>query len=120
MARVLLWRAPSTPLIEAIQPIADALGATVHDAERVTGADLPLFWEGELVGGLRRPDLHDALDTLLQAVEREMGIPRSEMDRAQKQEAVALLNEWGAFTLRKSVADVAEACLLYTSPSQRD
>jgi len=31
------------------------------------------------------------------------------MTRTQKQEAVTLLNEWGAFTLRKSVEDVAEA-----------
>jgi predicted transcriptional regulator YheO len=31
------------------------------------------------------------------------------MDRSQKQGAVALLNDWGAFTLRKSVEDVAEA-----------
>ena len=38
-----------------------------------------------------------------------MGLPCAEMNRSQKQETVALLNERGAFTLRKSVEDVAEA-----------
>jgi len=100
---------PVHPLLEAIQPIADALGCTILATGDLTESDLPLVWEGEVVGGLRRPDLHRALDTLLAAAEHEIGIPCAEMDRSQKQGAVAMLNDWGAFTLRKSVEDVAEA-----------
>ncbi len=100
---------PVHPLVEAIQPIADALGCTILTLGELTESDLPLEWEGEVVGGLRRPDLHCALDTLLTAAEHEVGLPCVEMDRSQKQGTVALLNDWGAFTLRKSVEDVAEA-----------
>jgi len=100
---------PMHPLLEAIQPIADAIGCTILTAGELAESDLPLVWEGEVVGGLRRPDLHRALVTLLTAAEHEIGLPCAEMDRSQKQVAVALLNEWGAFTLRKSVEDVAEA-----------
>ena len=78
-------------------------------ADQLSEADIPLVWEGEVVGGLRRPDLHDALEVLIAAAETELGVPRAEMGRTQKQAAVTLLNEWGAFTLRKSVEDVAEA-----------
>jgi len=97
------------PLLEAIQPIADSIGCTILTAGELAESDLPLVWEGEVVGGLRRPDLHRALVTLLTAAEHAIGLPCAEMDRSQKQVAVALLNEWGAFTLRKSVEDVAEA-----------
>ncbi|MBR12424.1 MAG: transcriptional regulator [Acidimicrobiaceae bacterium] len=79
--------------------------------------DVPVACDGELLAGVRPPanridahlDLHDALPTLIAEVEAELGLPRAEMDRAQKQEVVSLLNERGAFTLRKSVEDVAEA-----------
>ena len=38
-----------------------------------------------------------------------MNLKVKDMDTIQKQQAVALLNEWGAFNLRKSVESVAEA-----------
>ena len=38
-----------------------------------------------------------------------MNLKVKDMDRTQKQQAVALLNEWGVFNLRKSVESVAEA-----------
>ncbi|HCV35407.1 MAG TPA: transcriptional regulator [Acidimicrobiaceae bacterium] len=97
------------PLIAALTPIADAIGANLLEPDQLTDADLPLLWEGEVVGGLRRPDLHNALGVLITAAETELGISRDAMNRTQKQAAVALLNEWGAFTLRKSVEDVADA-----------
>ncbi len=97
------------PLLDALGPVADSLGATLLGPDELTEADIPLLWEGELVGGLRRPDLHHALDRLLEAAAREIGAACVDMDRNQKQAAVALLGNWGAFTLRKSVEDVAEA-----------
>ena len=100
---------PEHPLVTAMAPVAEALGAQLLEPDQITDADLPLVWDGEVVGGLRRPALHNALDVLIVAAETELGASRSAMDRTQKQAAVTLLNEWGAFTLRKSVEDVADA-----------
>ena len=97
------------PLLEALGPIVDAFGISVLDPDEMVEADVPLVWDGRVVGGLRRPDLHGALARLLTSAEQELGVTRDRMTRTQKQQAVALLNEWGAFTLRKSVEDVAEA-----------
>jgi hypothetical protein len=97
------------PLLVAIQPVADALGAAVVGAQSVKPDDIPLNWEGQLVGGLRLPDLHGALGRLIAAVEKELGSPLVELSREGKQEAVARLNERGAFKIRKAVEDVADA-----------
>ncbi len=100
---------PLHPFLKALAPAAEALGARFLAVDELTESDLPLEWEGQVVGGLRRPDLHQALAHLLTVAEQEIGASRSEMTRIQKQQTVALLNEWGAFTLRKSVEEVAEA-----------
>ena len=49
------------------------------------------------------------LNRLISAVESEMELKIKDMNRVQKQQAVAILNKWGAFNLRKSVESVAEA-----------
>ena len=103
---------PDAPLT-MLQPIVDALGATLLPTDEATDDDLEVVWDGAVLAAVRRPDphldLHDALPTLIAEVEHDIGLPCAEMDRSQKQETVALLNERGAFTLRKSVEDVAEA-----------
>ncbi|MEV6608409.1 helix-turn-helix domain-containing protein [Kutzneria sp. NPDC051319] len=50
-----------------------------------------------------------ALDRVLAEVEAEFGGPLSSLSRADKQRAVRLLEERGAFEMRKSVPTVAEA-----------
>lgn len=55
------------------------------------------------------PPLRGALERLIGFVERELGCRLSELDRDGKQRAVRLLDEAGAFTLRRSVEDVADA-----------
>ena len=97
------------PLLEALLPLADVLGIQILDKDEIAESDLPLIWEGEVVGGVRRHNLNGALTRLLSAIEIEMNLKVKDMDRIQKQQAVALLNEWGAFNLRKSVESVAEA-----------
>jgi hypothetical protein len=97
------------PLLKALLPLADVLGLQILDKDEISASDLPLMWEGEVVGGVRRHNLSGALTRLLSAVEIEMNLQVKDMDRIQKQQAVALLNEWGAFNLRKSVESVAEA-----------
>lgn len=55
------------------------------------------------------PSLHGALDRLIESVERELGGKLPHLGREDKQRAVRLLDEAGAFTLRRSVEDVADA-----------
>ncbi len=97
------------PLLEALSPLVDILGIQILDKHEMSESDLHLIWEGEVVGGVRRHNLNGALTRLLSAVEVEMNLKVEDMDRIQKQQAVALLNEWGVFNLRKSVESVAEA-----------
>lgn len=94
---------------DMLAPVAEALGCTVISSDHLQAADIPLVLEGTVVGGVRLPDLHGALDRLIEAVEREMRCRLPDMSREQKQRAIRLLDERGAFTLRRAVEDVADA-----------
>jgi len=97
------------PLLVAVAPIADAVGGRLVPGEELQPGDIPIAWEGEVVGGLRLPaELHGALDRLITGVERELGAPLADLSREDKQRAVRLLDGRGAFTLRKAVEDVAD------------
>lgn len=54
-------------------------------------------------------DLSDGLTRLIAEVEQELGGDLASLPRAEKQHAVALLEERGAFGMRKSAETVAEA-----------
>lgn len=97
------------PLLVTLAPVAEVLGAELVTATRLRTTDIPLEWEGEVVGGLRLPDLHGALERLIASVEADMGAPLAALSREDKQRAVAQLDERGAFQLRKAVEDVADA-----------
>ena len=98
------------PLLDAVGPLAAATGGEIVDVEDLEPGDIPLAWEGRVVGGVRfHGELHGALDRLIQMVERELGASLADLSREDKQRAVRLLDERGAFTLRKSVEDVADA-----------
>lgn len=103
------------------------LGTAVRgEREDVLGA-LPAIARAALDGGASRFTLRlspedapdnsgdgdttpiNVLDRLIQQVEHELGCSLAALDRPGKQRAVRLLEERGAFQLRKSVADVAEA-----------
>ncbi|SFO84002.1 HTH domain-containing protein [Amycolatopsis arida] len=103
------------------------LGTTVQgEADAVLDA-LPAIARAALAGGATRFTLRlgapdgeppvtpvgarrgSVLDRLIRQVEAELGAPLAELDRPGKQRAVRLLDERGAFQLRKSVAAVAEA-----------
>ena len=102
-------RRPDHPLLEAIRPVIDAVGATVVAGSERDPADIPLVWEGEVVAAVRLPPLHGALDRLIEAVEQELGGRLPALSREDKQRAVRLLDERGAFILRRAVEDVADA-----------
>lgn len=102
------------PFLRNLAPVADALGAVVLPPGRGEPGDIPLTWDGELVGHLRMPQvpapqLQGALARMIDAVEAELGGRLSDLGREDKQRAVRLLDERGAFVLRRSVEDVADA-----------
>jgi hypothetical protein len=97
------------PLLVSLEPVADALGAELVAKGRVRASDIPLVWEGDLVGGLRLPGVHGTLERMIAAVETELGSPLDGLSREGKQRAVQLLRDRGAFRLRKSVESVADA-----------
>jgi hypothetical protein len=96
------------PLIVAIKPLLDAVGATLVHPDHRAPSDIPLVWEGVVVAGIRTPPLHGALDRLIEAVESELGGRLPELGREGKQRAVRLLEERGAFVLRRAVDDIAD------------
>jgi hypothetical protein len=95
------------PLLEALRPVADAIDATLVPKSRLLDGDIPLCWDGKVVGGLRLPEGGGGLQVHIAAVERELGRSLGELDRVEKQRAVKLLAERGAFRLRRSVEEVA-------------
>jgi hypothetical protein len=95
--------------VRAVKPLVDAVGASLVDVEQREASDVPLVWDGEVVAVVRMPPLHGALDRLIDAVEAELGGRLPELDREDKQRAVRLLDERGAFILRRAVEDVADA-----------
>jgi hypothetical protein len=97
------------PLVRAVRPVIDAVGASLVAADEREPSDVPLVWNGETVAVVRLPPLHGALDRLIDAVETELGGPLPALSREGKQRAVRLLDERGAFTLRRAVEDVADA-----------
>jgi predicted transcriptional regulator YheO len=78
--------------LAALAPVAHALGAKIVSIADATPSDV-----------------HDALDRLIEGVERELGGELETLSREDKQKAVKLLDERGAFALRRSVEDVADA-----------
>jgi hypothetical protein len=89
--------------------VARALGARIVAPDRMRASDIPLRWEGDVVGGMRLPDLQGALDRLIRRIERQLGGRLRDLSREDKQRAVRMLDEAGAFTLRRSIEDVADA-----------
>jgi uncharacterized protein YqgV (UPF0045/DUF77 family) len=113
-ARVALAVTPAGPVethpfLHAIGPVAVALHARVVPAADMAPGDIPLVYEGERLGGLRLPRTGGMLDRLIAAVEQELGGKLADLSREDKQRAVKLLDERGAFEIRRSTDDVADA-----------
>ncbi len=101
--------APSHPFLDALAPVAAALDAQVVAPGDLAPGDIPLAFDGEVLAGLRLPRARGMLDRLVAEVERELGAKLADLTREDKQRAVKLLNDRGAFNLRRSVEDVADA-----------
>lgn len=97
------------PLVTAVKPLVDAMGAEILGPEQAQTDDVVLAWEGEDVIAVRLPQLSDSLDHILAAMERRHGMPLADLDRKAKQEAVRMLEARGAFSVRHGVETVAGA-----------
>ena len=102
------------PLLVAVRPLLDRVGGERVPGSELLDGDVQLVWEGEVVGGVRlrpaeTPEPPGSLDGLLSDLAGELGAPPSELPRAEKQRAVRMLEERGAFAYRKSAETVAEA-----------
>lgn len=97
------------PLVTAVKPLVDAMGAEMLVPAQAEADDVVLSWEGEDVLAVRLPQLSESLDHILVAMERRHGMPLAELDRKAKQEVVRLLEARGAFAVRHGVETVAGA-----------
>jgi HTH domain len=95
--------------LASMVPVASALGGEVVTTANQTASDIPLVWDGEVVGALRTPPLHGAIDRLVEGVVAEIGADFTSLSREEKQRVVRLLDERGAFTMRRAVDQVADA-----------
>lgn len=97
------------PLVISLKPILDAVGAQLVSVDDARISDIALEWEGNLIAAVRLPQLYGALDRLIRQVEIDLGAPLQDLSRSDKQLAVKLLDQRGAFILRRAVEDVADA-----------
>ena len=99
--------ATTHPVLVAIQPLLDAVGGAIIAAGRLETGDVPISWEGEVIGGVRLDSLSGALERLVANIEDELGGKLVDLPRKEKQAAVRMLDERGAFFLRKAIEEVA-------------
>lgn len=102
------------PLVAAITPLVERLHAELVAPEDARGDDVPLVWEGVPIAAVRlarktSPGGEGGVNALLVEVAAELGGPLRELSRTDKQRAVLLLEDRGAFEYRKSAEIVAEA-----------
>lgn len=95
-------------LFKAIGPLLEAIGGDTVEVHELESGDIPIEWEGVVIGGVRLPPLSQALVHLVARIEAELGAPLGDLDRVGKQIAVRALDEQGAFQLRKSIEYVAD------------
>lgn len=134
-----MTRAPdpaADELIAAVRPLVDQIGGQLIDPAEVADGDVALSFRGDVFTVVRlaprptdpaagastgtdadrgergdaepRPD-EGGLAGILADVQREFAEPLHELPRPDKQRAVRLLEEAGAFSYRKSVESVATA-----------
>lgn len=86
--------------------IADAVGEMIRQAMNAGATSIRLH-VGPDVKNLNVAPLHDALGNMIRAAERDIGSTSDQWTRAEKQRAVRMLDEQGAFLLRGAVDDMA-------------
>ena len=113
-------------VVRALEPLLRHIGGEVVAPDDVRPDDIAVAWPGGPTVHVRLPqdhplppvapslappaaDLSDGLARVIGEVERELGGPLATLPRRGKQRAVRLLEERGAFEMRRSAETVAEA-----------
>ena len=99
------------PFATVIEGPVDIVTTAVESMSRAAlehGATAVQVRLGGTPTAARFGDLHDALGQMVAAVEEQLGAPLAELSREQKQAAVRILDDRGAFLLRKAVESVGE------------
>lgn len=92
----------------ALEPLLQVLGAEAVDVEDATDSDVVLSWDGSPTIAVRL-NFSETTAAQVRSVEIEMDAKLSDLSREQKQAAIRILDERGAFALRKAIEDVADA-----------
>lgn len=91
----------------AFQEVVQAVDALVRAAYD-NGASAVQVRIGEPLVAARFETLHDALGRMIEGVEYELGGKLGDLSRQDKQAAVRMLDERGAFMLRRAVDSVGQ------------
>lgn len=103
------WTGDYASMLEvAIGPLVTAVGGSIVDLDEVEDGDITLEWEGTPAVGVRLAGFV-SLDRLIEAVEEQLDAPLRRLDRPGRLSAVRLLDQRGAFNMRKSIDAVAQA-----------
>ncbi|MBL1076473.1 helix-turn-helix domain-containing protein [Nocardia sp. 2] len=105
------------PVLVTVAPLLARVGGRLIPAAECLPDDVPLVWEGQTLAGVRLPsaaaesegESESGIARLLSEVAAEFGGALADLPRAEKQRAVRLLEERGAFSYRRSAETVAEA-----------
>lgn len=91
-----------------IDSIADAVAAMIRSSMRSGASSIRIQLGANDTDLDGIGSLQNALTDMVRVAERELGDDSTEWNRKQKQAAVRLLHERGAFLLKGSVDDIAE------------
>ncbi|WP_327145905.1 helix-turn-helix domain-containing protein [Nocardia sp. NBC_01327] len=101
------------PVLVTLAPLLERVGGRLIPPADGVPDDVPLVWEGATLAWVRLAasdaEPAEGIRRLLSEVAAQFGAPLAELPRADKQRAVRLLEERGAFSYRKSAETVAEA-----------
>ena len=89
-----------------VEPLVAAIGASIVEVDDAVESDVVLEWNGEPALAVR---LGLSIDGMVAAVEAELGGRLGDLDRAGKQTALRVLDERGAFAIRRAIEEVADA-----------
>lgn len=96
------------PVFVALRPVLEAVGADAVPTHVMSEADVPVEWEGAVIGGVRMRSLEEAVPRMVEQIARDLNREVSELSRDDKQSVVRTLNERGALLLRGAVDEVAD------------